>query len=103
MPIIRDIRGDIDHLRMADKIAEMKTHKERIDYMDGLDEKSINLCYLLSMQGNLSKTIANLPTREERRKAWQELPDNTRSLHQCKDLVKNRVKLMFKGIIKGRQ
>jgi hypothetical protein len=88
---------------MADKIAEMKTHKERIDYMDGLDEKSINLCYLLSMQGNLSKTIANLPTREERRKAWQELPDNTRSLHQCKGLVKNRVKLMFKGIIKGRQ
>tara|TARA_R110002012_G_scaffold272981_2_gene458771 strand:- start:5220 stop:5531 length:312 start_codon:yes stop_codon:yes gene_type:complete len=103
MPIIKDIRGDIDHLRMADQISKMKAHKERVDYMGGLDEKHANLCYILSMQGNLSKTIANLPTREERRKAWEELPDHTRSLHQCKDLVKHRVKLMFKGTLKGRK
>jgi len=96
MPIIKDQRGDIDHLRMADKISEMKTHKERIDYMNGLDEKHLNLCYLLSMQGNLSKTIAALPTREERKKAWEELPESTRSLHQCKDLVRHRVIRVFK-------
>ena len=46
MPIIKDIRGDIDHLRMADQISKMKAHKERVDYMGGLDEKHANLCYL---------------------------------------------------------
>ena len=39
---------------------------------------------------SLPKTIYKLPTREERRKAWEELPDNS-----MKDMVKARVIKLF--------
>jgi|TARA_R100000734_G_C3318882_1_gene113655 hypothetical protein len=83
--------GDIDTAAYAMKIGEMKTHQERMDYMKGLSPGCINLCYLLAMQMSLPKTIARLKTREERRRAWEELPDNS-----MKDMVKQRVIKIYK-------
>ena len=59
--------------------------------MKGLSPGCINLCYLLAMQMSLPKTIARLKTREERRRAWEELPDNS-----MKDMVKQRVIKIYK-------
>jgi len=45
------------------------------------------------MQMSLPETIANLPSREERQKAWEELPENS-----MKDMVKHRVITIFKKV-----
>ena len=82
--------GDIDMAAYAEAIGNLKTHKERVDYMQGLSPGFQNLCYLLAMQMSLPKTISKLPTREERRRAWEELPDNS-----MKDMVKARVIKLF--------
>lgn len=83
--------GSYDIAKYANAIGKLKTHKERLKYMQDLPQGFQNLCYLLSMQMSLPETIANLPTREERKKAWEELPDNS-----MKDMVKHRVITIFK-------
>jgi hypothetical protein len=42
-------------------------------------------------------TIAELPTREERKKAWDELPEHTRSMKGMKDMVYHRVVRKFRS------
>jgi len=74
----------------------MKSHQERISYLDDIDEKFIDLVYLTSMQMGIVNTIADLPTREERKKAWDELPEHTRSMKSMKDMVYHRVVRKFK-------
>jgi hypothetical protein len=83
--------GSVDVAKYANVIGKLKTHKERLNYMSDLNKGFQNLCYLLCMQMSLPETIANLPTREERQKAWEELPDNS-----MKDMVKHRVITIFK-------
>jgi hypothetical protein len=85
------IPSGINHTSIAVTIGNMKTHAERMEHMKDLNEGHVNLCYLLSMQMGLPKTIARLPSREERKQAWEELPDNS-----CKSLVKFRVIQIFK-------
>lgn len=91
-----DQNGQIDTLRYANQISLLKTHKERIEYMSDIDEKWQDLVYLLSMQMAIPKTIANLPTREERKKAWEELPEHNRTMRGMKDMVYHRVIKIFK-------
>ena len=91
-----DQTGQIDTLRYANQISLLKTHKERIEYMSDIDEKWQDLVYLLSMQMAIPKTIANLPTREERKKAWEELPEHNRTMRGMKDMVYHRVIKIFK-------
>ena len=81
----------IDNTAIAVAISNMKTHAERMEHMKDLNEAHTNLCYILSMQMGLPRTIAKLPSREERKQAWEELPDNS-----CKSLVKFRVIQIFK-------
>ena len=91
-----DQTGQIDTLRYANQISLLKTHKERIEYMSDIDEKWQDLVYLLGMQMAIPKTIANLPTREERKKAWEELPEHNRTMRGMKDMVYHRVIKIFK-------
>lgn len=91
-----DQTGQIDTLRYANQISLLKTHKERIEYMSDIDEKWQDLVYLLGMQMAIPKTIANLPTREERKKAWEELPEHNRTMKGMKDMVYHRVIKIFK-------
>ena len=58
--------GQIDNLRYSHNISLLKTHQERMDYMSDIDPKWHDLIYLTAMQMGLPKTIASLPTREER-------------------------------------
>jgi hypothetical protein len=87
----RNDMGHIDVAGYANAIGKLKTHNERINYMSDLTLGFQQLCYLLSMQMSLPETIANLPSREERQKAWEELPENS-----MKDMVKHRVITIFK-------
>ena len=89
--------GQINTLRYAHEISLLKSHQERIEYMSDIDEKWFDLVYLLSMQMAIPKTIADLPTREERKKAWEELPEHNRTMKGMKDMVYHRVISIFKN------
>lgn len=86
-----DHTGQINILQYAYKISLMKSHQERMNYLDDIDENFVDLVYLTSMQMGIVNTIADLPTREERKKAWDELPEHTRSMKGMKDMVYHRV------------
>lgn len=86
----------IDTLAYANQIGLLKSHEERINYLADIDEKFHDLVYLLSMQMGIPKTIASLPTREERKKAWKELPEHNRSMKGMKDMVYHRVIKIYK-------
>lgn len=88
--------GEPSLLDYSYKISFLKTHKERLEYMSDLDEKFHDLVYLTSMQMGLAKTISNLPNREERKKAWQELPEHNVTFKNMKDMVYHRVLQIFK-------
>jgi hypothetical protein len=45
----------------------------------------------------IPKTIADLPTREERKKAWEELPEHTKTMKGMKNMVYHRVVRIFKN------
>merc|ERR1711991_694652 len=45
---------------------------------------------------SIAYTIADLPNREERKKAWQELPEHNRTFKNMKDMVYHRVIRIFK-------
>jgi len=92
-----DQTGQIDTLRYANEISLLKTHQERVDYMSDIDENFHDLVYLLGMQMAIPKTIASLPTREERKKAWEELPEHNRTMRGMKDMVYHRVIRIFKN------
>jgi len=65
-----DTWGQIDTLRYANQISKIKRHKERLDYIKDVPKEYHQLIYLLAMQMRLPQTISELPTREERKKAW---------------------------------
>lgn len=88
--------GDIDTLSYAYHIARLDSQDERKKYLEDVDEKFYDLLYLLSMQMGICNTIARLSTREKRKKAWEELPDHTRSLKSMKGMVYSRVVRKFK-------
>ena len=88
--------GSPDTLTYSFEISKIKSHKERMLYMSDLDEKFHDLVYLVSMQMGLPQTIADLPTREERKKAWEELPEHNRTFKGMKDMVYHRVVKIFK-------
>jgi|TARA_Y100000385_G_C12733237_1_gene483633 Cys-tRNA synthase (O-phospho-L-seryl-tRNA:Cys-tRNA synthase) len=68
-----------------------------MNYLDDIDENFVDLVYLTSMQMGIVNTIADLPTREERKKAWDELPEHTRSMKGMKDMVYHRVVRKFRS------
>jgi Cys-tRNA synthase (O-phospho-L-seryl-tRNA:Cys-tRNA synthase) len=68
-----------------------------MNYLSDIDENFIDLVYLTSMQMGIVNTIADLPTREERKKAWDELPEHTRSMKGMKDMVYHRVVRKFRS------
>lgn len=70
----RNDMGNIDVAGYANAIGKLKTHNERIDYMSDLTLGFQQLCYLLSMQMSLPETIANLPSREERKRLGKSCP-----------------------------
>ena len=88
--------GQIDNLQYAYEISLLKTHKERKEYLSDVDENWHDLIYLTAMQMGLPNTIASLPSREERKEAWNQLPDHTRALKGMKDMVYHRVVRLFK-------
>ena len=92
----RSINGDIDLLSYSHQISKLKTHKERIDYISDVDEKFHDLLYLIAMQMDIAYTIADLPNREERMKAWKELPEHNRTFKNMKDMVYHRVIRIFR-------
>ena len=89
--------GQPDALRYAHEISLLPTQAQRIAYISDLDEKFHDLVYLLSMQMGIPKTIADLPTREERKKAWEELPEHTKTMKGMKNMVYHRVVRIFKN------
>jgi hypothetical protein len=91
-----DSFGQIDTLKYAFEISKLPTHKQRLDYLNDVDEKFYDLLYLLAMQMGISNTIANLPTREKRKKAWEELPEHNRTMKGMKQMVYHRVVKKFK-------
>ena len=91
-----DSFGQIDTLKYAFEISKLPTHKQRLDYLNDVDEKFYDLLYLLAMQMGISNTIAKLPTREKRKKAWQELPEHNRTMKGMKQMVYHRVVKKFK-------
>ena len=91
-----DSFGQIDTLKYAFEISKMPTHKQRLDYLNDVDEKFYDLLYLLAMQMGISNTIAKLPTREKRKKAWEELPEHNRTMKGMKQMVYHRVVKKFK-------
>ena len=85
--------GDPHHLAYAHAISLLPSHNERRNYLSDLDEGTQKLVYLLAMQMGIAKTIAKIPDRVERRKAWEELPDNTMKqmvYHRVVDIFKNK-------------
>ena len=86
-----------DQLAYADKLAKIKSHKERLVYLSDIDEKFHDIVYLTCMQMALAKTIADLPTREERKKAWDELPEHNKTFEGMKNMVYHRVVNIFKN------
>ena len=88
--------GQVDALAYAYNIGLLNSHKERLEYISDIDEKWFDLVYLLSMQMGIPQTIANLPTREERKKAWGELPEHNKTMKGMKDMVYHRVVRIFK-------
>jgi len=92
-----DQTGQINILQYAHRISLMKSHQERMNYLDDIDENFVDLVYLTSMQMGIVNTIADLPTREERKKAWDELPEHTRSMKGMKDMVYHRVVRKFRS------
>ena len=91
-----DSFGQIDTLKYAFEISKLPTHKQRLDYLNDVDEKFYDLLYLLAMQMGISNTIARLPTREKRKKAWEELPEHNRTMKGMKQMVYHRVVKKFK-------
>jgi hypothetical protein len=91
-----DSFGQIDTLKYAFEISKLPTHKQRLDYLNDVDEKFYDLLYLLAMQMGISNTIANLSTREKRKKAWEELPEHNRTMKGMKQMVYHRVVKKFK-------
>jgi len=91
-----DSFGQIDTLKYAFEISKLPTHKQRLDYLNDVDEKFYDLLYLLAMQMGISNTIAKLPTREKRKKAWEELPEHNRTMKGMKQMVYHRVVKKFK-------
>lgn len=92
-----DDMGQPDTLRYAHEISLLPSQSQRIAYISDLDEKFHDLVYLLSMQMGIPKTIADLPTREERKKAWEELPEHTKTMKGMKNMVYHRVVRIFKN------
>jgi len=92
-----DQTGQINILQYAHRISLLKSHQERMNYLSDIDENFIDLVYLTSMQMGIVNTIADLPTREERKKAWDELPEHTRSMKGMKDMVYHRVVRKFRS------
>mgnify|MGYP003131857165 FL=1 len=92
-----DTWGQIDTLRYANQISKIKRHKERLDYIKDVPKKYHQLIYLLAMQMRLPQTISELPTREERKKAWEELPEHNKTLKGMKNMVYHRVVRIFKN------
>ena len=91
-------RGDQpDQLAYANKLGKLKSHQERLEYLSDIDEKFHDIVYLTSMQMGLAQTIANLPTREERKKAWDELPEHNATFEGMKNMVYHRVVNIFKN------
>lgn len=88
--------GQVDTLSYAYQISLLKSHQDRIKYMSDIDEKWFDLVYLLSMQMAIPHTIASLPTREERKKAWEELPEHNKTMKGMKNMVYHRVIRIFK-------
>jgi len=88
--------GEPNFLNYSYEIALLKTHKERIDYLSDLDEKYHNSVYLTCMQMGLAQTISKLPTRAERKKAWEELPEHDITFKHMKDMVYHRILNIFK-------
>lgn len=88
--------GEPDLLYYSYQISKLITHQERLDYIADVDEKFHDLVYLVCMQMGLPQTIADLPTREERKKAWEELPEHNRTFKGMKDMVYHRVVRIFK-------
>ena len=91
-----DSFGQIDTLKYAFEISKLPTHKQRLDYLNDVDEKFYDLLYLLAMQMGIVNTIASLPTREKRKKAWEELPEHNRTMKGMKQMVYHRVVKKFK-------
>ena len=88
--------GEPNFLNYSYEIALLKPHKERIDYLSDLDEKYHNSVYLTCMQMGLAQTISRLPTRAERKKAWEELPEHDTTFKNMKDMVYHRILNIFK-------
>lgn len=93
----RRMDGEPDLLSYSYEISRLKTHKERTDYISDVDEKFHDLVYLVAMQMAIAYTIADLPNREERMKAWEELPEHNRTLKHMKDMVYHRVIRIFRN------
>jgi len=91
----KTINGDIDTLSYAYNISKMPSQKDRATYLADVDEKFHELIYLLSMQMAIPQTIATLPNREERKKAYEDLPEHTKRLKSMKGVVYHRVIRMF--------
>jgi len=87
----KTFNGDIDTLSYAYNISKMTSQKDRAVYLADVDEKFYELIYLLSMQMAIPQTIADLPSREERRRAYEELPEHTKKLKSMKEVVYYRV------------
>ena len=88
--------GQPDTLTYSNEISKFKSHQERMLYLSDLDEKFHDLVYLVAMQMALPQTIADLPSREERKKAWEELPEHNKTFKGMKDMVYHRVVRIFK-------
>ena len=88
--------GEPDLLHYSYQISKLVTHQERLDYIADVDEKFHDLVYLVAMQMSIAYTIADLPNREERKKAWQELPEHNRTFKNMKDMVYHRVVRIFR-------
>lgn len=92
-----DHTGQIDTLRYAFEISKLPTHNQRLEYIADVDEKFYDLLYLLAMQMGIVNTIASLPNREKRKKAWEELPEHNRTMKGMKQMVYHRVVRQFKN------
>ena len=88
--------GEPDLLYYSYQISKLKTHQERLDYIADVDEKFHDLVYLVAMQMSIAYTIADLPNREERKKAWEEFPEHNKTMKGMKDMVYHRVVRIFK-------
>lgn len=92
-----DHTGQIDTLKYAFEISKLPTHNQRLEYIKDVDENFYDLLYLLAMQMGIVNTIASLPNREKRKKAWEELPEHNRTMKGMKQMVYHRVIREFKN------